>query len=86
MLKAQIEHGADPKTLSTHGERSCLMFAVLAEDFNFIKQLVELGVDVNQTSSLGETALSLANELQRDDITGYLLEKGAVEMFGKDSK
>jgi len=86
MLKAQIHHGADPKCLSTHGERSTLMFAVLAEDFNFIKQLVELGVDVNQTNSLGETALSLANELQRDDITGYLLEKGAVEMFGKDSK
>jgi len=86
MLKAQIHHGADPKTLVTHGERSCLMFAVLAQDFNFVKQLVELGVDVNQTNARGETALSLANELQRDDIISYLRSKGAVEALGKDSK
>jgi len=86
MLKAQIHLGADPKTLSTHGGRSCLMFAVLAEDFNFIKQLVELGVDLNQTSSLGETALSLAKELQRDDITSYLRAKGALEIFGKNPR
>lgn len=79
MLKAQIHHGADPKALSTHGERNSLMFAVLAKDFNFIKQLVNLGVDVNQTNSLGETALGLANELQRDDIASYLRTKGAVE-------
>jgi len=86
MIKAQIHHGADPKTMITHGERSCLMFAVLAEDFDFIKQLVGLGVNVNQTNSLGETALSLANELQRDDITSYLRANGAVGILRKDSK
>jgi len=80
MLKAQIHHGSDPNVLTTHGERSCLMFAVLAEDFCFIKKLIELGVDVNQTNPLGETALSLANELQRDDIATYLRMKGAVEL------
>lgn len=79
MLKAQIHHGADPKVLTTHGERSCLMFAVLAEDFCFIKKLLELGVDVNQKNRIGETALSLAIELQRDDIAGYLRRKGAIE-------
>jgi len=79
MLKAQIHHGADPKVLKTHGERSCLMFAVLAEDFGFIKELLELGVDVNQKNRVGETALSLANELQRDDIAMYLRRKGAIE-------
>ena len=79
MLKAQIHCGADPKVLTTHGERSCLMFAVLAEDFCFIKKLVKLGVDVNQKNRVGETALSLANELHRDDIARYLRRNGAIE-------
>ena len=79
MLKAQIHCGADPKVLTTHGEGSCLMFAVLAEDFCFIKKLVKLGVDVNQKNRVGETALSLANELHRDDIARYLRRNGAIE-------
>jgi len=79
MLKAQIQHGADPKALTTHGDRSCLMFAVLAEDFNFVKQLVELGVDVNKTNRFGESALSLALGLKREDIASYLRLSGAVE-------
>jgi len=79
MLKAQIHCGANPKVLTTHGDRSCLMFAVLAEDFCFIKKLVKLGVDVNQKNRVGETALSLANELHRDDIARYLRRNGAIE-------
>jgi len=78
MLKAQIHCGADPKVWTTHGDRSCLMFAVLAEDFNFIKELIELGVDVNKTNHFGETALTLAVGLKREDIASYLRSNGAV--------
>jgi len=78
ILKAEIELGADPKGLITHGDRSCLMFAVLAEDFAFIQQLVRLGVDVNKTNAAGETALNLAVELKRKDIADYLLANGAT--------
>jgi len=78
MLKAQIQCGADPKAWTTHGDRSCLMFAVLAEDFNFIKQLIELGVDVNKINRFGETALALAVGLEREDIASYLRSNGAV--------
>jgi len=79
ILKAQIECGADPKVLKTHGDRSCLMFAVLAEDFGFVKQLVGLGVDVNKTNQYGETALTFALGLEREDIASYLRINGAVE-------
>jgi len=79
MLKAMINEGADPKDLVTHGDRTCLMFAVLAEDFDFVKKLVELGVSVTKTNSRGETALDFANELKRYDIARYLRKHGALE-------
>jgi len=77
ILKAQIHHGADPREMRTHGDRTCLMFAVLGEDFSFIKELIELGVDVNQTNHKGETALGFANEMGRDDIAQFLRRNGA---------
>jgi len=80
ILKAKIECGADPNALSTHGDRSCLMFSVMANDFSFTKQLVEQGVDVNWTNHLGETALSLAKEFKREEMAKFLLGKGATEV------
>jgi len=80
MLKAMISNGADAKVLKTHGDRSCLMFAVLAKDFDFIKKLVQLGVDVNESNKFGETALSFADKFQTDDIAKYLRAQGAVEV------
>jgi len=77
ILKAQIQLGADPKKMITHGDRTCLMFAVLAEDFSFIKELVQCGVDVKQTNGVGETALRFAIELGREDIANFLRTKGA---------
>merc|ERR1719499_387350 len=68
ILKAQVHHGADPRVMRTHGDRTCLMFAVLGEDFGFVKELMELGVNVNQTNHQGETALGFAIEMGRDDI------------------
>jgi len=82
ILKAQIQNGADPRTLTTHGDRSSLMFAVLAEDFGLVKQLVGLDVDVNQTNRSGESALSLALMTKRKDIADYLRLKGAVDQTG----
>jgi len=77
ILKAQIQLGADPKKMLTHGDRTCLMCAVLAEDFSFIKELVQYGVDVKQTNCAGETALRFAMELGREDIANFLRTKGA---------
>jgi len=79
VLKAMIHHGTNPEGMSTHGSRTALMFAVLAQDLGFIKKLVELGVDLNETNCRGETALSLANETGRCDIINYLRSKGAIE-------
>jgi len=78
ILKATLHFGADPQRMSTHGERSCLMFAVIANDYNFTKNLVEQGVDVNKRNRFGETALGLAIELKRDEIASFLRLKGAT--------
>jgi len=80
ILKAKIHFGANPNELCTHGDRTCLMFAVLANDFTFTKRLVELGVDINKVNSLGETALSLAVETQNSKIANYLRSKGAADV------
>jgi len=80
MLKAQIHFGANPQALSTHGDRTCLMFAVLANDIRFTKKLVKLGVDVNQTNRFGETALSLAVESRHHQLANYLRSKGAADV------
>jgi len=79
ILKAKIYHGADPNRMTTHGERTPLMFSVLANDLKFIKLLVKLGVDVNQKNSSGETALGFASELHKRDIASYLRSQGALE-------
>jgi len=80
VLKAKIHHGADPKNLCTHGGRTSLMFSVMANDLSFIKQLVELGVDINQKNQSDETALSLAIGLKREEIAMYLRSQGATEV------
>jgi len=80
IMKAQIANGSDPKLLVTHGHRTSLMFTVLSGDFDYVKKLVDLGVDVNDTNHAGETALEFAIELGREDIANYLREKGAREV------
>jgi len=80
ILKAKIHVGADPKNLCTHGGRTCLMFSVMANDLSFTKELVELGVDINRTNQLNESALSLAIELKRGEIAKYLRAQGAKEV------
>jgi len=80
ILKAEIMFGANPNELCTHGGRTCLMCAVLANDFAYVKKLVELGVDINKTNRLGETALSLAIETKNCKLTNYLRSKGAADV------
>jgi len=80
ILKAQIHFGADPNEMCTHGDRTCLMCAVLANDFSYTKKLVEKGVDINKTNCFGETALGLAIDMQNDEIVNYLRSKGAADV------
>jgi len=80
ILKAKIEFGANPNELCTHGGRTCLMCAVLANDFDYAKKLLELGVDINKTNRMGETALSLAIERQNFELANFLRSKGAVNI------
>jgi len=80
ILKAQIHFGADPNKMCMHGDRTCLMFVILANDFNFAKTLVEQGVDINKTDRFGATALSLTIGMQNDELVNYLRSKGAVHV------
>jgi len=73
-LKAMEACGVDVKTLSTHGGRSALMFAVISEDLGFVKKLVARGADVLEENERGETALGLAKSLSTDDIYNFLLK------------
>jgi len=77
VLKALIKNGANPHAMSTIGDKTALMFAVLAQDFAFVKNLVERGVDVGHMNCHGETALGLAIETQRNDIADYLRANGS---------
>lgn len=79
VIKATIHFGADPQGMSTHGERSCLMVAVIGNDYELTKKLVKLGVDVNKRTRIGETALGLAIELKRDKIASFLRLNGAKQ-------
>jgi len=80
ILKAKVHFGANPNKMCTHGNRTCLMFAVVANDLSFTKKLVELGVDINKVTPSGETALSLAIEMQNYELVDYLRSKGAMDV------
>jgi len=75
VLKVLIHNGANPHAMSTIGDKTALMFAVLAQDFDFVKKLVEMGVNIGHMNCHGETALGLAIETQRNDIADYLRQK-----------
>jgi ankyrin repeat protein len=47
-----------------------------------VKVALELGVDVNATSTDGRTALDGAKALKYASVVNYLLEKGAKEGTG----
>jgi len=79
VLDAQIDHGANPN-MKFLGDRTSLMVAVLASDYNLTKKLVERGADINYKNKLGETALGFAIELKDKKILNYLRLKGAVEV------
>jgi len=72
-LKAMDANGVDVKDLNTHGGRSALMFAVISDDFEFVKRLVNNGADLTEQTADGETALSLAKSLSSPKIYNFLL-------------
>jgi len=80
ILKAKNNFGANPNEWCTYGDRTCLMCAVLANDFGYVKKLVELGVDINKINRLGETASSFAIATKNFELTNYLSSKGAADV------
>lgn len=72
VLKAMEACGANVEGLSTHGGRTSLMFAVLSKDLEYVKQLVARRADVLKENDQGETALTLAKSLSRNDIYDFL--------------
>jgi ankyrin repeat protein len=71
------------KFLKTHDvneefhSQSLLYWAVHSNNFEFIKQLVHQGADLNQCDRLGRTPLLIACYFGFIDIASYLLENGA---------
>jgi len=78
VLDAFFDLGANPN-IKTHGDRTGLMVAVMANNYNLTKTLVEKGVDINYMNMLGETALGFAVGLKDKKILNYL-RKAAVEL------
>jgi len=73
-LKAMQACGVNVKKFTTHGGRSALMFAVLSQDFDFVKRLVADGANVMQENEHGETAVGLAKSLPSQEIYNFLLQ------------
>jgi len=78
-IDAFLDLGADPN-MKTIGDRTYLMNAVMANNYNLTKKLVESGADINYENMLGETALGFAVGLKDKKISDYLRLKGAVEL------
>jgi len=78
VLDAFSDHGANPN-MKTHGDRTALMVAVMDNNYNLTKKLVERGADINYKNKRGETALGFAVGLKDKKILNYL-RKAAVEL------
>jgi len=67
--------GVHTHNFVTHGDRTPLMIAVLKGDLEKVKKYFEIGMDVNKANASGETPLSLAKELDSQDIYNFLKSK-----------
>jgi hypothetical protein len=66
-----LEFGADINSVD-HEHRSPLHYAVLEEDIQIVKKLLEKGVDKRLSDSRGDTALSLAGKKGNSEIMALL--------------
>jgi len=73
-LKAMQACGINVKGFTTHGGRSALMFAVLSQDLDFVKNLVADGANAIEKNEHGETALALSKSLPSQEIYNFLLQ------------
>jgi len=79
VLDAMDAEGVDVSKLTTIGGRTALMFAVLTENLDNVKLLLQKKADPLETNDNGETALSLAKGLKSDAIYKFLYQKIALE-------
>jgi len=84
-----IELQASNKWIEKYGS-SFLEIATLKKDSNFVKILIDKGIDINCTNNRGSTALEISKRLNATDISEFLIKNGAdsslirsFEMKGK---
>jgi len=78
-LEAVDAEGVDVSKFTTIGGRTALMFAVITENLNNVKLLIQKKADPLETNDKGETPLSLAKGLKSGAIYKYLYEKIPLE-------
>jgi ankyrin repeat protein len=98
IMRLLLERGADPKLGHEKGGLNALMLAsglkwtnslagTEARALEAVRMLVDLGLDVNAATEVGETALHGAASRGADSIVKYLVEKGAkVDVKTKEGK
>ncbi len=81
MVEILLEAGADPNYGTGSRGLTALMWACknFDEQLEMVRALLEAGADVNATSNIGETPLSIAKVYLNDNIVILLKEYGAVE-------
>jgi ankyrin repeat protein len=87
-MRLLVEHGADPKIISTAGDTPLMAAAGIGWGANFttnapgspmpaVKYCVELGNDVNAVDARGYTALHGAAYVGNNEMVNFLVAKGA---------
>jgi len=79
VLEAMDAEGVDVSKFTTIGGRTALMFAVITENLNNVKLLIQKKADPLERNEKGETPLSLAKGLKSEAIYKYLYQKIPLE-------
>lgn len=72
-----IENGADVNAKTIRG--TPIFYAIGWGNLKSVKLLLDNGADINIRNQEGETPLSWAKKLERDEIVALLLKYGATE-------
>ena len=81
MVALLLKNGADPKQgCFCEGDgRGALIIAADANNFELAQMLIDAGADINESTSTGATALTLAREHKNQELVSLLEQKGAKE-------